>query len=141
MKLIALRKLAHAINRDCLPLKVENIQLKKFDFFSYFCSKHRKTRYTCIPQFCYKKVAFKGVYIARPCFRDEMLFYLIRITKTCPCNVYPLEPHFYISKTGVYRGIPIFLIYAPKHRLWVFVRTASARPRRGGSNVYPQSMF
>ena len=28
------------------------------------------------------------------------------------------------SKTGVWRGIPIFLIFAPKHRLWVLVRTA-----------------
>ena len=36
---------------------------------------------------------------------------------TCPCNVYPLEPHFYIIKTGVWRGIPIFLIFAPKHKL------------------------
>ena len=26
------------------------------------------------------------------------------------------------SKTGVCRGIPIFLIFAPKHRLWVLVR-------------------
>ena len=32
------------------------------------------------------------------------------------------------SKTGVCRGIPIFLIFAPKHRLWVHVRTASAVP-------------
>ena len=31
------------------------------------------------------------------------------------------------STTGVCRGIPIFLIFAPKHRLWVLVRTASAR--------------
>ena len=22
------------------------------------------------------------------------------IRKTCPCNVYPLEPHFYIAKLG-----------------------------------------
>ena len=28
---------------------------------------------------------------------------------------------------------PIFLIFAPKHRLWGLVQ--------GGSNVYPQSMF
>ena len=28
------------------------------------------------------------------------------------------------SKTGVCRGIPTFLIFAPKHRLWVLVRTA-----------------
>ena len=41
----------------------------------------------------------------------------------------PLKPHFYIVKLGVCRGIPtcISLIFAPKHRLWVLVRTASAR--------------
>ena len=49
------------------------------------------------------------------------------ITIRCLCNVYPLIPHFYIAKTGVCRGLPIFLIFAPKHRLLVLVRTASAR--------------
>ena len=39
----------------------------------------------------------------------------------------PLEPHFYIVKLGVYMGVPIFHIFAPKHRLCVLVRTASAR--------------
>ena len=38
----------------------------------------------------------------------------------------PKTPLLY-SKTGVCRGIPIFLIFDPKHRLWVLVRTASAR--------------
>ena len=33
----------------------------------------------------------------------------------------PLYPTF--ISTGVYRGIYIFLIVAPKHRLWVFVTT------------------
>ena len=37
------------------------------------------------------------------------------------------------SKTGVYRGIHYFIIFALKHRLWVPVKT--------GSNAYPQSMF
>ena len=36
----------------------------------------------------------------------------------------PQTPLLY-SKTGVCRGIPTFLIFAPKHRLWVL-----------GSNVY-----
>ena len=36
----------------------------------------------------------------------------------------PLHPLFY-SKTGVYRGIPYFLIFALKYILWVLVRTAS----------------
>ena len=39
----------------------------------------------------------------------------------------PYTPPTFNSKTGVCRGIPVFLIFAPKHRLWVLVRTASAR--------------
>ena len=35
--------------------------------------------------------------------------------------------NIHLQKTGVRRGIPIFLIFAPKHRLWVLVRTASSR--------------
>ena len=31
----------------------------------------------------------------------------------------PLQTPLLYSKTGVCRGIPIFLIFAPKHRLWV----------------------
>ena len=57
-----------------------------------------------------------------------MLFTLIcdtfpdDVTKTCPCNVYPFESHFY-SKIGVCRGIPIFLTFALKHRLCTRVPT------------------
>ena len=36
-------------------------------------------------------------------------------------------PPLLYSKTGVCGGIPNFLIFAPKHRLWVLVRTASLR--------------
>ena len=48
-------------------------------------------------------------------------------TKIYLYNVDPLKPHFYIVKlrfTGVYI---IFLISAQKYRLWILVRTASAR--------------
>ena len=63
------------------------------------------------------------------------------IKKTCQCNIYSLKPHFYVEKQ-VCRGIPIFLISALKHRLWVIVRTASARRfSSGGSYVYPRYMF
>ena len=48
------------------------------------------------------------------------------ITKTSPCNEHPLTPHFYIVKLGC-TGVYIFLIFAPKHRLWALVRTASLR--------------
>ena len=40
-------------------------------------------------------------------------------------SIPPHTPLLY-SKVGVYRGIPIFLMFVPKHRLWVHVRTASA---------------
>ena len=49
-------------------------------------------------------------------------------------SIPPHTPLLY-RKTGECRGIPIFLSFAPKHRLWVHVRTASVRR----SNVYPQS--
>ena len=34
----------------------------------------------------------------------------IYIRKTCPCNVYPLKPHFYIVKMG-YAGVYIFFLF------------------------------
>ena len=40
------------------------------------------------------------------------------------CFIPPYTPLLY-SKTGVYRGIHYFLIFALKHILWVLVRTAS----------------
>ena len=49
------------------------------------------------------------------------------ITKTCLYNFDPLKLYFYIVKLG-FTGVYInFLISAQKHRLWVFVRTASTR--------------
>ena len=29
---------------------------------------------------------------------------------TCPCNVHPLEPHFYIAKLG-YAGVYLFFLF------------------------------
>ena len=37
----------------------------------------------------------------------------------------PKKPHLHIEKTGVCRGIHNFLIFDPKHTLWVLVRTAA----------------
>ena len=76
-----------------LALKIENFQLKNFDIFlifaqnidcgytleqggsnnnpqSMFWSKNKKNRYTRIPQICYIKVGYKGVFIARTCSPD-----------------------------------------------------------------------
>ena len=49
------------------------------------------------------------------------------ITKTYLYNFDPLKPHFYIEKTGVYRGVHYFSYFCSKNRLWVLVRTASSR--------------
>ena len=49
------------------------------------------------------------------------------ITKTCLYNFDPLKPHFYTVKLGLTGAYIIFPISAQKHRLWVLVRTASAR--------------
>ena len=49
------------------------------------------------------------------------------ITKTRLYNFDPLKPHFYIVKQGFAGVYIIFLISTQKHRLWVLVRTASAR--------------
>ena len=75
-------------------------------------------------------ISLRPLLIQGPVRVDEIHHLTRNIRKTCPCDVYPLEPHFYIDKLGyarVCRGIPIFLIFAPKRRLWVLVRTASAR--------------
>ena len=42
-------------------------------------------------------------------------------------NLTSLKPHFYIVKLGFTGVYIIFLILLKKHRLWVLVRTASAR--------------
>ena len=78
-------------------------------------------------------------------------FSFLYITKTYLYNFAPIKPHFYIVKLGFTGCILFFLNSAQKHRLWVLVRTASARGshceyslephRRGGSNEYPQFMF
>ena len=44
-------------------------------------------------------------------------------------QVYHLQPRFYIAKLGYARVYLYFLIF-PKHRLWVFVRTASAKIKK-----------
>ena len=53
---------------------------------------------------------------------DAELLYKIDIIRiTCPCDLYPLTPHFYIVKLGFTRVFIFFLIFALKHRLWVLI--------------------
>ena len=59
------------------------------------------------------------------------------IRKTCPCNVYPHEPHFYIAKLG-YTGVYLFFLFLLQN---IDCGYSLEPHRRGGSNLYPQSMF
>ena len=59
------------------------------------------------------------------------------ITKTCPCNIYPAEPHFYIAKLG-YEGVNLCFLFLLQN---IYCGYSLEPPRRGGSNVYPQFMF
>ena len=61
----------------------------------------------------------------------------MNIMKTCPCNVYPLEPHFYIAKLG-YAGVYLFFLFLLQN---IDCGYSLEPPRRSGSNVYPQFMF
>ena len=58
---------------------------------------------------------------------SRLSLWFVNITKTCLYNFDPLKPHFYIVKLGFTGVNIIFLISAQKHRLWLLVRTASAR--------------
>ena len=56
------------------------------------------------------------------------------IMLTCPCNVYPLEHHYYTTKQG-YTGFFHILLQN------IACGYSLEPPHRGGSNMYPQSMF
>ena len=51
--------------------------------------------------------------------------------------VYPLGPHLYIAKLG-YAGVYLFFLFLLQN---INRGYSLEPPRRGGSNVYPQSMF
>ena len=115
-----------------------------FDCVKIFCNKIRP--FCILSQFCMpiSRIVFPTRILplsrVRSVWQDFHQDYgtvLIIIMLTCPCNVDPLTPHFYIVKLGFTGGIHYFLIFVLKHRLWVLVRTASLRR----SNVYPQSMY
>ena len=52
-------------------------------------------------------------------------------------RVYPLEPHFYIAKLG-YAGVYLVFLFLLQN---IDCGYSLEPPGRGGSNVYPQSMF
>ena len=75
---------------------------------------------------CFVKISGVG-FTGYPENRRICLTLVHDITKTCLYNFDPLKPHYYIVKLGFAGVYNIFLISAQKHRLWVFIRTASSR--------------
>ena len=61
----------------------------------------------------------------------------LSITKTCPCDVYPIEHHFYIEKLG-FAGVYLFFVFLLQN---IDCGYSLEPPRQGSSNVYPQSKF
>ena len=59
------------------------------------------------------------------------------IRKTCPFDVYPIEPHFYTEKLG-FAGVYLFFLFLFQN---IDCGYSLEPPRQGGSNLYPQSIF
>ena len=68
---------------------------------------------------------------------NQFMTYLKYIRKSCPRNIYPLKPHFYIVKLGFARVHIFFLFWLQN----IDCGYSLEPPRRGGYNMYPQSMF
>ena len=63
-------------------------------------------------------------------------FYIV--TKETPCgNVYPVITHFYIAKLG-YSEVYLFFSLLLQN---IDCGYSLQLPQRGGSNMYPQSMY
>ena len=64
-------------------------------------------------------------------------FLCLSIRKTCLYNEYPRKSHVYIVKLG-YAGVYLVFLFLLQN---IDCGYSLEPPRRGGSNVYPQSMF
>ena len=57
------------------------------------------------------KVAdLSGLYTYDYYLYSQILLKSVHIRKTCPCNIYPYIPHFYIVKLG-YAGVYLFFLF------------------------------
>ena len=70
--------------------------------------------------------AFSGLVTINLCILLNLI-----ITKTCPCNEYPLKPHLYIVKPR-YAGVYLFFLFLVQN---IDCRYSLAPPHQGGSNV------
>ena len=92
----------------------------------------------------FKTIILSAIARSAPCpimtwnyFYVTLLIEEWHIRKTCPCNVYPFEPHFYIVKLG-YTGVYLFFLFLLQNKDCGY---SLKPPRQGGSNVYPETMF
>ena len=95
-----------------------------------------------------RQVKSKTKHIMKSVVKTDLLLFLSWpalsfITKTSLCNVYPLKPHFYIAKLGyvgvyLFAGVYLFFLFLLQNIDYGY---SLEPPRRGGSNMYPQSMF
>ena len=100
-----------------------------------FCKTHLVFKHASFPFYV---IIFFYTETNRRCMHHAALVERrVCIRKTCPCIEYLLEPHFYIAKLG-YAGVYLFFLFLFQN---IDCRYSLEPPRRGGSNVYPQSMF
>ena len=91
-------------------------------------------RYVFLASIWFFRLDFRsGIFFLNASFPGRCLI----IRKICPCNVYPLKHHFYIVKLG-YAGLYLFFLFLLQN---IDCGYSLEPPLRGGSNVYPQSMF
>ena len=111
--------------REFFQLKKVKIHWKNFDIFLIFAQnidcgytlepptiyvleqkKKEKQVYSCIPQFYYIKVGFKGVYFTRTCFHDDITFLILKSknSEAVQCCV-----SFFFSFFSIH--IPIFNLH------------------------------
>ena len=95
---IGLFILSILIDRILLSELEENICGGLISFFQWYLS-------TAIPCGTVNQVITWSVSHVDVC---RTLIFVI-ITKTCPCNVYPLEPHLYLGKLG-YAGVYLLFL-------------------------------
>ena len=74
--------------------------------------------------------------VTRPSHLNEVIAVLDH-HKTCPYNIDPLKPHFYIAKLG-FTGVYIIILISAQN---IDCGYSLEPSRRGGSDEYPQSMF
>ena len=77
---------------------------------------HCTIEFVLSSEFVHKRALFKRkldlceAWFVSNLVKLEILQLAFYITKTCPCNVYPPEPHFYIEKLG-FAGVYLFFLF------------------------------